>query len=61
MTSHDRTERLLHLAQEDNNLGFCMACGEEQAGVEPDATKYKCESCGKKEVYGAEEGLLMFG
>jgi len=38
-----------------------MACGEEQAGVEPDATKYKCESCGKKEVYGAEEGLLMFG
>jgi predicted RNA-binding Zn-ribbon protein involved in translation (DUF1610 family) len=40
--------------------GFCIACGEEAYQVEPDARKYKCDSCGEHEVYGAEE-LLMIG
>ena len=40
-------------------IGICIACGEEQEGVEPDARKYECESCGANKVYGAEE-LLMF-
>ena len=39
--------------------GFCVDCGEEADGVEPDATKYRCESCGARAVYGAEE-LLMY-
>jgi hypothetical protein len=61
MTSHDKIELLLDLAMADNNEGLCMACGEVQAGVEPDATKYECECCDEKEVYGAQEGLLIFG
>lgn len=43
----------------DDMEGFCIACGEQQAGVEPDARKYKCESCGEWKVYGAEELALM--
>lgn len=42
----------------DDNTGFCMYCGSEAYGVEPDAQRYKCESCGILAVYGAEE-LLM--
>lgn len=41
-----------------DNPGFCLACGHEQEGCEPDARKYECESCGAREVYGAAE-LLM--
>ncbi len=39
------------------NPGFCVACGEEAEGCEPDAEHYKCESCGKREVFGAEQLL----
>lgn len=41
-----------------DNPGFCVACGEEAEGVEPDARRYTCESCGEPRVYGAEELLL---
>lgn len=41
-----------------DNPGFCIACGNEQGGCEPDAREYECEACGEKQVYGAEE-LLM--
>jgi len=54
-------QRLIDMAQSGSNEGICMECGEEHFGVEPDARKYLCESCGKKAVYGAEEALLMFG
>jgi len=37
------------------NIGFCVACGHEQDGCEPDARKIACEACGEKKVYGAEE------
>ena len=39
--------------------GFCIACGEEADGCEPDARGYECEICGERKVYGAEE-LLMY-
>lgn len=39
--------------------GVCLACGEDAYMVEPDARRYICESCGKREVYGLEELLLM--
>lgn len=42
-----------------DNPGFCIACGEEQDGCEPDAREYECESCGENKVYGADE-LLMY-
>ena len=41
-----------------DNPGFCIACGEEAEGVEPDARRYECESCGAMAVYGAEELAL---
>ena len=44
-----------------DNPGFCLACGIEVDGVEPDARHYQCESRGERAVYGAEELLLMFG
>ena len=38
--------------------GFCLECGVDAHGVEPDARWYKCESCGAFQVFGAEELLL---
>jgi hypothetical protein len=35
--------------------GLCLACGNEQGGCEPDARRYRCEACGARQVYGAEE------
>ena len=43
------------------NPGFCLACGEDADGCEPDARKYECEACGECQVYGAEEVLIMLG
>jgi hypothetical protein len=40
------------------NPGFCIACGAEQEGCEPDAREYECEACGKHAVYGASEILM---
>lgn len=41
-----------------DNPGFCIACGADAEGVEPDARRYECESCGERQVYGAEELLI---
>jgi transposase len=42
-----------------DNPGFCICCGAEAEGVEPDARRYECEACGENGVYGADELLLM--
>ena len=39
--------------------GFCVQCGAEKDGCEPDARKYKCDACGQMSVYGAEELVVM--
>ncbi len=49
---------IIAACEQDDNLGFCIACGAEQSGVEPDARKYPCEACGERKVYGAQELLL---
>jgi hypothetical protein len=54
-------ERVMQLVEQDNNSGLCLACGEEANGVEPDARKYECESCGEHKVYGAQELLFHIG
>lgn len=36
------------------NPGYCVACGEESDGCEPDAEGYHCENCGEYAVCGAE-------
>ena len=59
-----KLDRILEAAQRGmfglENPGFCLACGIDQDGCEPDARKYECESCGEREVYGAQELVLMF-
>lgn len=42
-----------------DNPGFCVACGEEADGCEPDAQHYECECCGKRQVFGANYLLVM--
>ena len=54
-------ERIIELCEADDNQGLCLECGDESYGVEPDARRYKCESCGEYRVYGAEELLMMAG
>ena len=41
--------------------GFCLHCGTDADGCEPDARHYKCDSCGFLTMFGAEEVLLMIG
>jgi hypothetical protein len=41
-----------------DNPGFCVNCGVDAEGCEPDAREYECAECGANAVYGAEE-LLM--
>lgn len=52
------TEQIMQAIEADDNMGFCLACGEEAYGVEPDARGYECECCGARKVYGAEELLF---
>lgn len=52
-------EEVIEAVQDDDNSGFCLSCGEQAWGVEPDARGYECESCGEHKVYGAEECLMM--
>ena len=43
-----------------DNPGFCLACGAEVDGCEPDARDYECDECGETKVYGAMEVLMWF-
>ena len=63
MTSATRKSKVplsqvMEAIEADDCRGFCLACGTEAFGVEPDARRYECESCGELKVYGAEEILL---
>lgn len=42
-----------------DNPGFCLSCGEEADGCEPDARNYECEHCGARKVFGAFEVLTL--
>ena len=40
--------------------GWCTECAAFTTGCcEPDARRYKCDECGQRTVYGAQEALLM--
>jgi len=41
------------------NPGFCIACGADHDACEPDARNYECIHCGERQVYGAQELLIM--
>ena len=57
-TSRLDLDDVIDAVRQDDHLGFCTDCGQEAMGVEPDARKYECESCGERCVYGAQELLL---
>jgi hypothetical protein len=56
-------ERVLAAAEASlhdlSNPGFCLACGADADGCEPDARNYTCTECGEDEVFGAEEIVMM--
>jgi hypothetical protein len=52
-------DQVMEAVEADDNIGFCLACGAEHYGVEPDACKYPCEECDAPKVYGAQELLFM--
>ncbi len=54
-------DRLIEAVEADDYIGFCVGCGQEAYGVEPDAERYRCESCGQRLVYGAEQLLFLQG
>ena len=60
MKLHDSIteDRVIDAVERDDCSGFCVACGAEQGGCEPDARKYPCEACGQRTVYGAEQLLF---
>lgn len=51
---------ILNAARRNDGTGFCRSCGATAHGVEPDARQYDCENCGKAQVYGAEELVMMY-
>lgn len=54
-------DRVIAAAENDEEyIGFCVACGAEHYEVEPDARRYECDECGKHKVYGAQEILLSY-
>ena len=50
---------LIDAVESYEQIGFCLACGFQEDGVEPDARGYECDACGEAQVYGAEEIVLM--
>jgi Zn finger protein HypA/HybF involved in hydrogenase expression len=59
MSKSDLRERVLEALENDELLGFCLACGDEYPDpLEPDAREIECPACGKFRVFGAEECLL---
>jgi len=54
-------EDVLAAIGRDDGTGFCVSCGSEASGVEPDARNILCEACGKRKVFGAEELVFMYG
>ena len=47
------------LRRGEDTAGFCLQCGTEHYGVEPDVENYECEYCGARAVMGAENIILL--
>jgi len=61
---HSITPERVMAALENNrtscdNPGFCITCGTDADGIEPDAEYYQCEGCGAPSVFGAMQVALM--
>ena len=53
-------ELIMHAVESDDYVGFCLKCGAEHYGVEPDAVGYSCEECEAPAVSGAEDILICY-
>ncbi len=51
-------ERVMAALDAGGYPGFCVACGEETEGADPDTEGGECEACGRPTVYGAEALLI---
>ena len=49
---------LMYVTEGDNATGFCLACGDEVDGIEPDAEHDTCPHCYASKVFGAENLLI---
>lgn len=56
-----RMDEVMAVVYNDEAIGFCLACGAEHYGIEPDARQYECNECDQPKVYGAAEILMMLG
>jgi len=45
--------RLIEVMANDESIGFCVCCGNEIFGVDPDTKNMKCDNCGKFSVFGS--------
>ena len=54
-------DKIIAACESDDNVGFCIACGEETYDVEPDMRRGECESCGEETVFGAQALIIMMG
>ena len=56
-------ERVIEAVEEYHaslaNPGFCLDCGEDADGCEPDMEDGTCEGCEGNRVHGAEQCLLI--
>jgi hypothetical protein len=48
---------LIDVIETDNATGFCLACGQDVDGIEPDAEHDTCPHCWADKVFGAENLL----
>jgi hypothetical protein len=53
-------ELIMHAVESDDYIGFCLKCGAEHYGVEPDAVGYECEECEAHAVSGAEDIFISY-
>ncbi len=44
----------------DGTEGYCVVCGDQQNGVEPDAREYHCFECELDSVFGVEQIIIEF-
>lgn len=57
--ANDHADSILEAVEQDNNTGYCIACGAEAEMCEPDVARRRCQSCDERAVYGAEQLLLL--
>jgi hypothetical protein len=60
-TKAELLDLAMKLMEEDDYQGVCHACGATADCCEPDACNYTCVECNAKQVFGAEETIMMLG